>query len=1031
MSQAILNSSRALFLGALILTLSLPLRGEQHESQNPGRSLEPQYELSSPFVHIVSVSKFKKHPNGSPMGAKCQATVASKRVINPNDFNTAPICEYGLFTAEHCVVDEATRKLAPVQAINVTPVYWDKNERGPGQNWRLGKEITFKQFEHDIPSPGSGIDAAWIYLRRDCNFIADKTVMKFHPEKGRGDGNLWLTTGSGWGGVPGTSASPVDQETRRLTTQSPIEQGNSGGAIWTQVGNEQFLIGPISSINNYWQNTKGLLESRSVNFSTSGAEWGERALAARYINLPSHNPQPEPPPVPDHRQLDSQIAYTPANPVPSNPAPLNLHPMESNLHHPMVTPGETQREPAAEDEKIEIVKFENGIALKSASGKPLRLFGNIKTGQALIEVGNQFKPVNSRIRKALLDYYKGAKVDPKRAALVEKLHTYVETPQPKVEPQIAQASPQPTSPQPASPNPLSPHPLVPKKPQQITANRVPSSNEGAAEVQANLAHYAGKCISCHSDPSRKPYFADEQSAMKGLNELQPGHLERMLAQTQKPFIAPSHLSDQEARNFTAREVANLKAFTNRHTQQGRIAPPAAARVQLVSNEAHNAYSNLLPKGCENDAGGQFLENLKTRGMVFYNEQVSRRAHQEQLEPYLRPGAPPMVIGATTQTTILDPYEKHNRTTHASGLGDGSRYETHGNLEFPWHHGAGMLGKDDNDQSFKFFVPPPTGPMAVMRPIDQQNEYQYVAPMTAPGFRFLETKTAPVIGAEYQVGTVLSEVVTVTDPVTHLTIPSVIRMMEMTPQGWRFDTLSLFDNSADMLNQVKQLAATDKWKDNPQVQEFIRVASDPASIKRENFLQKLTELQRRQNTMATKVMQNDALVQHLPTLPPEFIAETSQNGCFRSVMGKPWLEASVGGQTLTGWDPTSNSKFGFYKQGYQGAHVAKTTQSCVGCHSTALTHVKHYSPNRRTLKGSGGQIVGNDITDMGERDWYGHVRGSKGQDVAGLTGAKAGVFSLQLFDTQGISYTSGDNESRPSRPDPKLMQSQLIQWDVRR
>jgi hypothetical protein len=525
--------------------------------------------------------------------------------------------------------------------------------------------------------------------------------------------------------------------------------------------------------------------------------------------------------------------------------------------------------------------------------------------------------------------------------------------------------------------------------------RAPSSVGAGALPHGALT----QCASCHAQeqgrvPALKNFtsVASIEAAFKN-GTVTEGLLEGMFAHMQlQPRYNISAEDKQALRDFVLnrreRDPASLKGAQ----------PAVTPRLQLMSSS--DPRIPTLPKFT--GPMGDFLSR-HISGATFHTSKES----------------PALALHFSPEGTA-HVYETMTNGNHAT-FGDIS--QGNGNREFPWRNPGGTDHVTNGGSHVKFFIPPASGPMLVVKDM-----YKYVQTPKGPqlsavgGAHHGDVNTPAMPTAEIQPGTVEGEVLTVKSP-SGKSVPFQIRLHTMTPQGLKFDVLAPFEDSADL---VRAVAAKAQWQKDPQVKAFLEKMKNPSStLLVSDIAASFASPKARVNSETEKlgagnrnvedaVMMRKAIAQKLPPLPPALVEELLTTTPFKSVFGKPWVSTDKG----EGWAPVADG-FHIVPNGFSGHHIPMTQVSCASCHSATARHMDHKDPPMHRMT----QIGFSD--SQGNRDWYGHFRGTVQQPVAGHPGVTAGSFSLPVFDYSGPFVSP--NGGKSVRPRAELERAGLLQW----
>lgn len=468
-----------------------------------------------------------------------------------------------------------------------------------------------------------------------------------------------------------------------------------------------------------------------------------------------------------------------------------------------------------------------------------------------------------------------------------------------------------------------------------------------------------KCITCHKNREMGPNTLKDidQAVCRRSTTLVNGMIKYAFNEPLLDF------------NF---DDADLIRARQQQLQQEKVRAFAsrAAAVQFFSASKQTKLALLIPSGDLTDSGGVYLENLKSRGMVFYDESVLPKVVQLQ-------GFDSNEMG------IQFPASGVSRRDTKSG----KIYPDRGGLEFPWLHAAGTDMADI--ENYKFFVPPAAGPMVeAFRVSRRKHPYMYS--------NFVN-ETALLHGYTFLPGTVFGEVLLTSKPGSGAKYVFEIRLREVDSDGrWFFDVLRPFPNQESLIAKVKTLYPY--WESEDELKSFVSTLEKPSSsfLKVLDYATFFDPFLMKQNSTALTVFPRFAAVQELGPLHEDLVEVLFQKTAFRSAIGAFWTETKDrDGKNILGFSATAKQEFSIFPKNYLGTHLKLNSSTCVQCHSNTQYYVKHFDPKKG--------VIG--TTDGSNREWYNHMHGSTPQPSNyGL--ANAGVFSFHPFATDGMTQKIG-------------------------
>jgi hypothetical protein len=343
---------------------------------------------------------------------------------------------------------------------------------------------------------------------------------------------------------------------------------------------------------------------------------------------------------------------------------------------------------------------------------------------------------------------------------------------------------------------------------------------------------------------------------------------------------------------------------------GRAEAPARKPVRFVSEEAHQSYQLRL-RETKNDT----LAKLADGDIIFYTTKEMMPIYQDWDRYYVGIGG----IG-----------------TNPSGVSPGNA-----NREFPWATTAG-LETAANSLSAKFLVLPEDGsPIAYWR-------------QRLPGVA--ENYDAYIW--EYPVGTVFGEILMLHNGKHWYTFEVRTRTKKSAgfALGWTANVFRPFRTPDEIVSRVKELRP--EWDKDPTTAAFVSHLENPAR----GYTSRLVD-----NNHRKVVFDRQAVIDKLPGLPHDLVAELLTTTPFQSTLGTEWISHG----TLAGFAPDTDANFHVVPKNNRLAFMKADTQSCMTCHDTVLHQADEFD---------------------GPREWYGRVRGSDA------------IFSFHIFDPSRVPYS---------------------------
>lgn len=268
----------------------------------------------------------------------------------------------------------------------------------------------------------------------------------------------------------------------------------------------------------------------------------------------------------------------------------------------------------------------------------------------------------------------------------------------------------------------------------------------------------------------------------------------------------------------------------------------------------------------------------------------------------------------------------------------------GNLEFPWGTPAGL--HKSRHSVFRFLLLPVVRgvrlPVVWFRKLLRGDDHRSVCWV-------------------YPVGTVVGEVLIQTGPDGKGYVFEV-RTRTRERGAWAVDVFRQFPTPEALADRLKELGY-----------------QQPVSFGKPT-LRTLADQHPKQSFKSV------ALVEELPHLPPDVVAQLLTTTPFKSALGTAWRETDKHVAAA----PTTSDAFNIVPVGYQAGFVPVDSNSCMRCHESTLKHVRDFQPNR---------------------DWYGRIRGSDG------------IFSFHPFAPQSISH---NGFGRPVQINQRLVEAGIVE-----
>lgn len=508
----------------------------------------------------------------------------------------------------------------------------------------------------------------------------------------------------------------------------------------------------------------------------------------------------------------------------------------------------------------------------------------------------------------------------------------------------------------------------------------------AAQAQGSKHPLIGaleKCASCHAgEPGLSSDLKSVNSLAQHVPVMSSSSLQRML----------------DRANLTPQELSALKSFVTEKTSSHAPVQPrqvSTPRVSLnripacfMTEAERETRIASLPEFAPGSAiGTQVVQAAEARRIAFFDQNSVPKTWQ----------------GFTFSPSAPHELKTERNETNSRSMRDYGYHGDGGAREFPWNKSAGTDAAS-NVTTEKFVIPPARGAAAQLVSRTVQNSPNY--------FNQSPNMWYPQLGWQYNAGATLGEVLKIQDPQSGEAIPFEIRVRTKLSNGaWGMDVLRPFESPQDLAAAVERLCAQENRPKGCGAVSDRVVASiqnpTPQVLSRAAFVNKGTFGTRRDpltlSSTAKTALTPTASVQALPDLPPDVVRRLLKETPFKSVFGKPWLEAK--GSTPAGWAPTSNSNFNIVPKNYFGAFIPMNQKSCMNCHDSAGRHVNYFDPDSSQMFAP----IAGDI--QRPRSWYNYMAGN---DT---------INSLHPFTKQSVQRGA---PADTNAVDPCLVKAQIFQ-----
>jgi hypothetical protein len=302
------------------------------------------------------------------------------------------------------------------------------------------------------------------------------------------------------------------------------------------------------------------------------------------------------------------------------------------------------------------------------------------------------------------------------------------------------------------------------------------------------------------------------------------------------------------------------------------------RLRLVSDRAHALYLTFWPRSAD-----PWLNDLKTKDIIFYNDEVMPPAYQDWDGALQGAHSPSYNISAV----------------RGEPIGNANR-------EFPWGSPAG-LHDSPNFKAFRFLHVPEGKSIIWWRerlPRDAGRSYVW----------------------QYPAGTTFGEILMVTDPEGY-DWTFELRTRTRTDRGWTMNAFRPFTTQAELATRIKQLVPN--WGDRP---ELVKLVTGQAE-REANY--------RLKNDHELITFDATALSTHLPAIDHELVRKLLDTP-FKSALGQEWKKGEDGTEAFA---PTTEADFHIIPRNYKGGFVEVSSASCMRCHDSTLKHARDFQAFR--------------------------------------------------------------------------------------
>ena len=303
------------------------------------------------------------------------------------------------------------------------------------------------------------------------------------------------------------------------------------------------------------------------------------------------------------------------------------------------------------------------------------------------------------------------------------------------------------------------------------------------------------------------------------------------------------------------------------------------RLRLVSDRSHALYMTYWPK--TNDP---WLNELKTKDLLFYNEDVMPPAYQDWDGGLQGVHSPSYNISAV----------------RGEPIGNANR-------EFPWGSPAG-LHDSPNFKAFRFLSIPAGKSILWWRQ------------------RLPRDGSRGTYVWQYPAGTTFGEILLVTDPDGY-DWTFELRTRTRTDKGWTMNAFRPFTTQAELASRIKQLVPN--WEEQPALAKLVR-----GEAERESSF-------RLKNNHDLITFDATALATHLPAIDHDLVRKLLDTP-FKSALGQEWKRGEDGTEAFA---PTTEAAFHIIPRNYKGGFVEVSSTSCMRCHDSTLKHARDFQEFR--------------------------------------------------------------------------------------
>jgi hypothetical protein len=298
------------------------------------------------------------------------------------------------------------------------------------------------------------------------------------------------------------------------------------------------------------------------------------------------------------------------------------------------------------------------------------------------------------------------------------------------------------------------------------------------------------------------------------------------------------------------------------------------QLRLVNDRAHQIYLSFWPKSTD-----PWLNNLKKKDIIFYNEDVMPPAYQDWDGGLQGVHSPSYNISAVRSEPIGN-----------------------ANREFPWGSPAG-LHDSPNFKAFRFIYLPEGEAIRWWRQ------------------RLPRDGGRGTFVWQYPTGTTFGEILMVTDPEGY-DWTFEMRTRTRSEKGWTMNAFRPFTTQKELAARIKELEP--KWQGKP---ELVKIVQGEAERE---------ETRRLANNHELITFDATALVTHLPAIDHDLVRRLLDTP-FKSALGQGWK--AVDG--VEAFAPSTEAAFHIVPRNYKGGFVEVSSQSCMRCHDSTLKHARDF------------------------------------------------------------------------------------------